>query len=305
MLADLKLSDECDGLLYLGESARNLQRIESHHHVELELNLVVQGTITYVMNGCRFTFSPRNILWLFPGQEHQLVDRSDNARFYVVVFKPSLIDKSCRTASYEGLKDTTDDHDHILSTVLDPQSFDLICGVLDSLMQGSLDCDLLNREAGFGPTSDFHFSHHDPDALNAGLHYLLTLCWNKQLTGRAKRDAIALHPAVRRALKRLSENEDEQDLAELAKVCGASKSYLSRTFHRQVGVPLNRYRNSLRLSRFFEQYRRDQTTLSEAVYAAGFGSYAQFYKVFTQAYGCGPRECLRLKAEDRTSTAKS
>lgn len=37
--------------------------------------------------------------------------------------------------------------------------------------------------------------------------------------------------------------------------------------------------------------------MSEAVYAAGFGSYAQFYKVFTQAYGRGPRACLRQKAE--------
>jgi AraC-like DNA-binding protein len=304
MLADLKLNHEYDGFLYLAESDRNLQRIESHHHVELELNLVVQGTITYVMNGCRFTFSPRNILWLFPGQEHQLVDRSNNARFYVVVFKPSLIDKSCHTASYEGLKVTTDYHEQILSTVLDPQSFDLICRVLDSLMQGSLDCDLLNREAGFGPASDFHFEHNAPDMLNAGLHYLLMLCWNKQQTGEAARDAIALHPAVRRALKLLSESGNEQDLADLAKACRASKSYLSRTFHRQVGVPLSRYRNSLRLSRFFERYRRDQTTLSEAVYAAGFGSYAQFYKVFMQAYGCGPRECLRLKGEDKAPAAK-
>ena len=43
-------------------------------------------------------------------------------------------------------------------------------------MQGALDSDLLNKEAGFRPASDFHFEHHDPDALNAGLHYLLLLC---------------------------------------------------------------------------------------------------------------------------------
>jgi AraC-like DNA-binding protein len=296
MLVDLKLGREYDGLLYLAEPARNLQRIESHHHAELELNLVVQGTITYVMNGCRFTFSPRTILWLFPEQEHQLVDRSENALFYVVAFKPSLIEKSCHTAAYQGLKNSPDRQDHILSAVLDPKSFDLIARILDSLMQGSLDADLLNREAGFGPASNFHFAHHDPDALNAGLHYLLLLCWSKQFGGQARRDAVSLHPAVRRALKLLSEDENEQDLAGLATACGASKSYLSRTFHRQIGVPLNRYRNSLRLARFFEQYRRPgQATLSEAVYAAGFGSYAQFYKVFTQAYGCGPRQCLRAK----------
>jgi methylphosphotriester-DNA--protein-cysteine methyltransferase len=31
----------------------------------------------------------------------------------------------------------------------------------------------------------------------------------------------------------------------------------------------------------------------EAVYAAGFGSYPQFYKVFAEIYGQGPRACLR------------
>ncbi len=293
----MKLSRGYDGMLFLAESSRNFPRIHPHHHVELELNLVVQGTITYAMNGCRFTFSPRTLLWLFPEQEHQLVDYSDNARFYVVAFKQSLIANSCHTAGYEGLRNAPDAQRNVLSTVLDPNSFDLISKIMDSLMEGSLDSDVLNREAGFGPGSDFCFEHHDPDALNAGLHYLLLLCWRKQFAGKAAGDVMALHPAVRRALKLLNENENEQDLAGLAKACGASKSYLSRTFHKQIGVPLNRYRNSLRLARFFERYEgAEHTTLSEAVYAAGFGSYAQFYKVFTEAYGRGPRECLRQES---------
>jgi AraC-like DNA-binding protein len=294
MLVNLKLRRAYDGLLYLAESTRNPQMLQSHHHIELELNLVVQGTITYVVRGRRFTFSPRTLLWLFPEQEHQLVDRSDDAQFYVAVFKPSVIHRYCRTPAYEGMnRDTTED-DAVLSTLLKPDAFDLIRKTMDSLMQGSLDSDLLNREAGFGPASDFCFEHSDPNALNAGLHYLLLLCWRSQLAGKATRDAIFLHPAVRRALKLLSEGNTEMHLDELARTCGASKSYLSRTFHRQIGVPLNRYRNSLRLSRFFEQYQQpDEKTITQAVYAAGFGSYAQFYKVFSQAYGRGPRECLR------------
>jgi methylphosphotriester-DNA--protein-cysteine methyltransferase len=300
MLVDLKLGEDYDGLLYLAESTRNLPMIQSHRHAELELNLIVQGTTTYIMNDRRFTFSPRTLLWLFPQQEHQLVDRSDNAQFYVVAFKSSLIEKSCHTAAYEGLKRGPDEQNNILSTLLDPKSFELISKILDSLMQGALDPDVLNREAGFGPASDFHFEHNSKDALNAGLRYLLLLCWNKQLTGEATRDAVALHPAIRRALKLLSEYDAEQDLGELAKACGTSKCYLSRTFHRQIGVPLSRYRNSLRLSRFFEEYRQaEQKTITEAVFAAGFGSYAQFYKVFTQAYGRGPRECLEHRPDSK------
>jgi AraC-like DNA-binding protein len=294
MLEKLKISPRYDGFLYLAETVRNPPKLKSHHHIELEMNLIVRGAITYVVGGRRFIFTSRTLLWLFPSQEHQLIDRSDDAQYYVAVFKPSLIARSCRTRTYEGLKRDTHGQEGILHTRLEPESFDLVRKTMDSLMQEALDPDILNREAGFGVGSDFSFEHGDPDGLNAGLHHLLLLGWRCQRTGKVLGDAMALHPAVRQALKLLSESEWEHDLEPLAKACGVSKTYLSRIFSRQVGVPLSRYRNSLRLSRFWEHYQHspEQKTVAEAVYAAGFGSYAQFYKVFKHAYGSGPRSCL-------------
>jgi AraC-like DNA-binding protein len=294
MLEKLKISPRYDGFLYLAETVRNPPKLKSHHHIELEMNLIVRGAITYVVGGRRFIFTSRTLLWLFPSQEHQLIDRSDDAQYYVAVFKPSLIARSCRTRAYEGLKRDTHGQEGILHTRLEPESFDLVRKTMDSLMQEALDPDILNREAGFGVGSDFSFEHGDPDGLNAGLHHLLLLGWRCQRTGKVLGDAMALHPAVRQALKLLSESAWEHDLGPLAKACGVSKAYLSRIFSRQVGVPLSRYRNSLRLSRFWEHYQHspEQKTVAEAVYAAGFGSYAQFYKVFKHAYGSGPRSCL-------------
>lgn len=75
--------------------------------------------------------------------------RSDNAQNYVAVFKPALIARSCRTDAYEGLKHKNHEKDGVLNTLLEPDSFDLVRKTMDSLMQGSLDPDLLNREAGF------------------------------------------------------------------------------------------------------------------------------------------------------------
>ena len=71
-------------------------------------------------------------------------------------------------------------------------------------------------------------------------------------------------------------------------------TYLSRVFRKQVGIPMSQYRNSLRLARFWEQYtQKTSRNLTEAMFAAGFGSYAQFYRVFRETYGRGPREILR------------
>jgi hypothetical protein len=46
-----------DGLMYLADASRNLQSLRSHNHIELEVNLLVQGTSTYVVDGLHFSFS--------------------------------------------------------------------------------------------------------------------------------------------------------------------------------------------------------------------------------------------------------
>ncbi len=293
MLQDLKLDSVYSGFLFLAESARNPPSLRSHHHVELELNLVARGSITYVTGGGRFTFGPRSLLWMFPAQEHQLVDRTSDAQNYVAVFKPELIAKSCRQPTYAGLKRKKAEDGKVLHTVLDPETFGFLRRMMDYIMEGSLDPDLLNREAGFGVGSDFRYRHSDPDGLNAGLNHLLLSCWRLQLAGTSPHRKISLHPSVSKAIGILSDNEWTGTLAQLARECGMSQAHFSRMFARQVGTPLNRYRNSLRLSRFLEHYRGDsQPTTLEAAFAAGFGSYAQFYKVFTDAYGQGPRRCF-------------
>ena len=298
MLEDLKLDPIYDGFLFLAESVRNPPSLKSHHHVELEINLVARGTITYVASGKRFTFGPRTLLWMFPAQEHQLVDRSNDAQYYVAVFKPELIKRSCHTQTYKGLRRKRIDKGRVLHNGLDPESFDFLRRLMNRMMEGSLDPDILNREAGFGVGSDFRYQHSDPDGLNAGLHHLLLLSWRLQQSGRVHHSAVSLHPSVSRAIEILSDDVGNDTLGQLARRCGLSEAHFSRLFASQVGVPFNRYRNSLRLARFWEHYRRpSQPTIMEAVYASGFGSYAQFYKVFTTAYGQGPRACLKSAAE--------
>lgn len=294
MLQDLKIDPVYDGFLFLAESARNPPSLRSHHHVELELNLVARGTIAYVAGGERFTFGPRSLLWMFPAQEHQLVDRTNDAQYYVAVFKPDLIARSCHTPAYQGLKRRNAERGKVLHTVVDPKTFGFLRSLMDHIMEGSLDPDLLNREAGFGVGSDFRYRHNDPDALNAGLHHLLLLGWRLQQSGTKKQPPVSLHPAVSKAIELLSDDKWEGSQRQLARQCGLSSAHFSRIFTGQIGVPLNRYRNSLRLARFWEHYRKPaQPTILEAVYAAGFGSYAQFYKIFTEAYGQGPRSCLK------------
>lgn len=294
MLEDLKIGPRYGGFVFLA-AAQTIPRLRPHRHVELELNLVERGTITYVVDGRRLRFPTGTLLWLYPDQEHQLVDRTEDARYYVAVFKPSLIRQAGSGAKYAALRKTSPETpDTVVHTELQPQAFDLTRRLIAEITADGLDPDLLSREAGFGVSSDFHYEHHDPDWLNAGLRLLLLHAWRLQRGSVGAAKPVHLHPAVSRALKLLSDDVDQHDLEDLARQCGVSEAYLSRTFARQMGVPISRYRNAVRLRRFWDVYRGpNQPSMTDAAYAAGFGSYAQFFKVFAAAYGRGPRESMR------------
>lgn len=293
MLEDLKIPAIYDGFLFLAESVLNPPVLKPHHHVELELNLVARGEITYVVGERRYTFPQRSLLWMFPAQEHQLVNRTPDAAYYVAVFKPTMIRQACRETRYQALKRKRNPGDGVLSTKLDPETFDLVRNTMDALVVDGLDPDILNREAGFGVNSSFTYEHHDPDWLNAGLRHLLLQCWRQQQGRQGGHGDVALHPAVTKALERIGLGDDEEDLSFLAKRCGLSPSHLSRLFSQQVGVSLSHYRNSVRLGRFWHNYHRlGKGSILASALEAGFGSYAQFYRVYKSAYGVGPRESM-------------
>jgi AraC-like DNA-binding protein len=73
---------------------------------------------------------------------------------------------------------------------------------------------------------------------------------------------------------------------------GISPGHLARSFKTEMGVSLVEYRNRLRVERFFATVDRGGSNLQEAAQEAGFGSYAQFHRVFRKLLGTTPREYL-------------
>jgi AraC-like DNA-binding protein len=74
-----------------------------------------------------------------------------------------------------------------------------------------------------------------------------------------------------------------------------SLSRLARVFKAEMGMSLVEYRNRLRLDRFAVLLDRGRTNLLEAALAAGFGSYAQFHRVFRALRHMTPRAYLQSR----------
>jgi transcriptional regulator GlxA family with amidase domain len=127
--------------------------------------------------------------------------------------------------------------------------------------------------------------------LNAGLSYL----WETAQADLAKAASgcatLNVHPAVAATARRVRERP-ELELQDLAAAANMSAGRLGRLFKRQMGVALSTYRNRLRLDRAREQLQSPSVSTLQAALASGFGSYAQFYRVFRDETGLSPRQAL-------------
>lgn len=104
----------------------------------------------------------------------------------------------------------------------------------------------------------------------------------------------ARHPTLRRAVHRLS-HDPSLGGEQLAEDLGISVSHLARLFKSELGLSLVDYRNQLRLERFTALMDGGCTNLLEAALSAGFGSYAQFHRVFSAVRGASPRDYLSAR----------
>jgi AraC-like DNA-binding protein len=86
--------------------------------------------------------------------------------------------------------------------------------------------------------------------------------------------------------------------ATLAQQHGISVSRLARAFKAEMGISIVEHRNRLRLQRFFQLVETGRGLLPSAL-AAGFGSYAQFHRVFRAQHKSSPGAYLGLREQKR------
>ena len=82
---------------------------------------------------------------------------------------------------------------------------------------------------------------------------------------------------------------------EIAKRLGITVGWFARTFTAEMAMSLLESRNRVRLDRVDALLELGRSTLLEAARAAGFGSYAQFHRVFRGIRHTTPREFLHRR----------
>jgi AraC family transcriptional regulator of adaptative response/methylated-DNA-[protein]-cysteine methyltransferase len=87
----------------------------------------------------------------------------------------------------------------------------------------------------------------------------------------------------------IAEAEEELKLDELAEAVGLSSSHFHRTFKSIVGVTPKAYATAQRQKRVREKLGQS-STVTEAIYAAGFNSNGRFYETSNEVLGMTPTD---------------
>lgn len=97
----------------------------------------------------------------------------------------------------------------------------------------------------------------------------------------------------------LLHDDPNEERLRLARRLGTTPGKLGRAFKATLGESLRDYKNRVRLQRFLAIVDPRGGDLLEAALDAGFGSYAQFHRVFRHAFGRSPIEYLREQRDRR------
>jgi len=263
MKENLSIRPGANGSVFL--AGQPMRRYRSHHHDELEVNLVLTGRASYLFGNRRVPLPAHSMIWLFPKQEHVLIDCSHDFSMWVLVFRQELVARETELAARHVLR--SDDPGEVFCRQIGARQADALSHVFQDAA----------AESG------------DLEFLNAGLGYALVASWKAFQFSREPIPLSDVHPAVAKAVRLLSEATDMISLEPLARSAGLSAARLSRLFKQQTGISVTGFRQRQCLERFLQLYRTGaRYSLIEAALLAGFGSYPQFHRVFCRLMGMNP-----------------
>lgn len=236
----------------------------------LALLIVDEGSCVYLIDEKRVECPKGSMIWGFPDQERTLYDRSPDLSLWVIEFTSEFIESVCMEEADRILRESHPEE--IYYRRIPSAEHRFIRPILHRLLQQ----DAL-------PGNDY---------FNAALHYVLLHCWQIFLSAGKLTDYQSVHPAVAKVVHLIRDEGDlESSVADLADKSGLCTSRLIPLFQEQMGMTITDFRNRQKLETFLDLYHHNgRFNMLGTALEAGFGSYAQFYRVFKNAMTQSPRD---------------
>lgn len=255
----------------------DLKEVELHHHDFYEVDMLVSGDVTYVIESRVYHVRPGQMLIINPRELHQVYIQPDAAPYerYMLWIAPNLLRglSSEQTDLCRCFDMTRPHYGNLLHLSQDQRR--AISAMMETLLREQ-------EQPAYGS-----------DLLRQNLLTELMIHINRLAELPAAETASGDQSVVARVIEHINTHYREPlSLDILAERFFVSKYHLSHEFTKQMGTGVYQYIQKKRLLIARQLMAQGQKPVE--VYAmCGFGDYAAFFRAFRKVYGLSPREYVQ------------
>ena len=251
----------------------DLKDVELHHHDFYEVNFLISGDVTYVIESRVYHVRPGQMLLINPRELHQVYIQPDAAPYerYMLWISPALLENlsSQQTDLCRCFDMNRPHYGNLLH--LSAEQRRSIPAMMETLLAEQ-------DEPAFGS-----------DLLRQNLLTELMVHVNRIVDASDAAEETGDQTMVAQVIDYINDHYHEAlSLDLLAERFFVSKYHLSHEFTRQMGTGIYQYIQKKRLLIARQLMAQGQKPVD--VYAlCGFGDYAAFFRAFRKVYGLSPR----------------
>ncbi len=257
---------------------------EAHWHDHVELNVIIRGGMTYLVNGKQVTLHQGAIYCFWAAVPHQVISAMQDTEL-VCVYVPFADFLSLVVSS--GFRD------------------DLLAGhVLTSGAKDDADCLTVIRWARQWDSPAEQVQEILRDEVRLRVRRLATDQCRADPADAALDDEHKRHPALvadRRVIARVQQmtNYINHEFArpikvsDIARVSGLHPTNATATFHKVLGQSIAQYLRQRRLNHALKLLADTDMAIIEVAFESGHGSLSRFYDAFQRQVGCTPKDYRR------------
>lgn len=246
-----------------------------HWHDFFELELVIRGDGTHIMNGMHLPLHPGSVFLLTPADFHEI--RPDPSEIPLRLLNLIFTEAFVRDSIYELVFSCR--YQEAMSFQWSDSAYDAIKREFEVISEET-------RQPA--PGSD--------QLVQGAMERILISLFRMQSDGCNGRDdgTVGIPGNIRRSLAYIHHHfRRPLTLASVAERAGLSPNYFSEVFHHHTGQSFQEYLQSLRISFSARMLRGTDVSVTDVCYTSGFNSLSHFERVFRHHFGSSPREYRR------------
>ena len=238
----------------------------SHWHDCFEIEFIIEGSCTEVLNGVGRDVKRGDITLITPTDLHE-VRNIDSLVIYNMMFAAETIDNE------------------ILNTILLKSANTFSWSLSDRDFAYALN--ILEYAYTEFRQKNKNYERFMIDTINQ----LLTIILRMSDTEISERKELSMRSAALYIRMNFKRNPTLEDVAQAVNL---NPAYFSVKFHEIMGVSYKEYLNDIKLNFASKALKNNrEMSVSEICYESGFGSLSHFHREFKEKFGCTPLEFRR------------